>query len=106
MSLELYSILAIYLNSLAQIRISHIAFVGFLTGSIFIIEIRAFYLLREQDVEFAKRSFTVGGWPLFVFYQSPFMAIRMGYKSLNMSPKNGCYRSTVGKAKSHQQHCI
>nr|WP_100623325.1 cytochrome ubiquinol oxidase subunit I [Candidatus Coxiella mudrowiae] len=61
MSLELYSILAIYLNSLAQIRISYIAFVGFLTGSIFIIGIRAFYLLREQDVEFAKRSFTVGG---------------------------------------------
>lgn len=61
MSLELHSISGLYLNSLAQIRISNIAFGRFLTSSIFIIGIRTFYLLREQDVEFAKRSFTVGG---------------------------------------------
>lgn len=61
MSLKLHSIPVIYLHSLAQIRISHIDFGGFLTGSIFVIGISGFYLLREQDVEFAKRSFAVGG---------------------------------------------
>ncbi|ACJ19059.1 cytochrome ubiquinol oxidase subunit I [Coxiella burnetii] len=60
MSLELHSIIALYLNSLAQIRISHVAFGGFLTGSIFVMGVSAFYILVGRDIEFAKRSFAVG----------------------------------------------
>ncbi len=36
-SLELHSIIGLYLNSLAQIQISHVAFDDFLTGSISVI---------------------------------------------------------------------
>ncbi|MCH9770244.1 MAG: cytochrome ubiquinol oxidase subunit I [Gammaproteobacteria bacterium] len=60
MSLELHSILALYTNMLAQVRIGHVAFAGFLTASVFMMGISAFYLLKGRDLAFAKRSFAVG----------------------------------------------
>lgn len=59
MSLQLHSILALYINSLAQIRIGHVAFAGFVTGSMFVMGISAFYLLKGRDINFAKRSFAL-----------------------------------------------
>lgn len=59
MSLQLHSILALYSNSLAQIRIGHVAFAGFMTGTMFIMGISAYYLLKGRDINFAKRSFAV-----------------------------------------------
>lgn len=57
MSIDLQSITALYINMLAQVRIGHVAFAGFLTSSIFMMGISAYYLLKKQDVNFAKRSF-------------------------------------------------
>ena len=59
MTLQLQSIAALYLNYLAQLRIGHVAFAAFLVSSIFVMGISAYYLLRNQDVEFAKRSFAI-----------------------------------------------
>jgi cytochrome d ubiquinol oxidase subunit I len=58
MSVDLESIAALYLNTLAQVRIGHVAFAGFLTSSMFMLGISAFYLLKKQDINFAKRSFS------------------------------------------------
>lgn len=57
LSLELSSIAGLYLNALAQIRIGHVAYAGFITATMFMMGISAFYLLHNRDVNFAKRSF-------------------------------------------------
>lgn len=57
MTLQLHSLTALYLNSLAQIRVGHVAFAGFTVAAMFVMGISAFYLLKKQDVGFAKRSF-------------------------------------------------
>ncbi|OGT25264.1 MAG: cytochrome d terminal oxidase subunit 1 [Gammaproteobacteria bacterium RIFCSPLOWO2_02_FULL_42_14] len=59
MTLELGSIADLYLQPLSQLRIGHVAFAGFLVASMFVIGISAFYLLKNRDVEFAKRSFAI-----------------------------------------------
>lgn len=59
MTLNLSSIAALYLNDLAQLRIGHVAFAGFLLSSIFVMGISAYYLLKGRDIEFAKRSFAI-----------------------------------------------
>jgi len=60
MTLKLQSIAALYLQYLAQIRIGHVAFAGFLVSSIFVVGISAYYLLQNRDIEFATRSFAIG----------------------------------------------
>lgn len=57
MSVDLKSILKLYINTLAQVRIGHVACAGFVTGSMFMMGISAFYLRHKRDVGFAKRSF-------------------------------------------------
>ncbi len=57
MSINLKSLADLYINMLAQVRIGHVAFAGYLTGSMFVMGISAFYILKGRDVAFAKRSF-------------------------------------------------
>jgi len=59
MSVNLTNIAALYLSMLSQIRIGHVAFGSFLTGAMFMMGISAYYMLKNQDVNFAKRSFAV-----------------------------------------------
>lgn len=59
MTLQLQSIAALYMHYLAQIRVSHVAFAGFFLSSIFVMGISAYYLLKNRDAEFAKRSFAI-----------------------------------------------
>ncbi|PIZ04111.1 MAG: cytochrome d terminal oxidase subunit 1 [Gammaproteobacteria bacterium CG_4_10_14_0_8_um_filter_38_16] len=59
MTLQLHSIAALYMHHLAQIRIGHVAFAGLFLSSIFVMGISAFYLLKKQDIAFAKRSFAI-----------------------------------------------
>lgn len=56
MSLQLRSLGALYMNPLAQIRIGHVAYAGYVTSAMFVLGISAFYLLRGRDTDFAKRS--------------------------------------------------
>lgn len=59
MTLQLHSIAALYMQNLSQLRIGHVAFAGFLVSSIFVMGISAYYLIKGQDVAFAKRSFAI-----------------------------------------------
>ncbi len=70
---HLKSILALYQNELAQVRIGHVASGGFVAGSVFVMGISAYYLLKRRDILFARRSFVLAAafgciaWVL-VFY--------------------------------------
>lgn len=59
MTLKLQSIAALYMQNLSQLRIGHVAFAGFLVSSIFVMGVSAYYLIKKQDVAFAKRSFAI-----------------------------------------------
>jgi cytochrome bd ubiquinol oxidase subunit I len=56
MKLHLSNLAALYTNKLAQIRIGHVANAGFLVASTFMTGISAYYLLKNRDSAFAKRS--------------------------------------------------
>jgi cytochrome d ubiquinol oxidase subunit I len=59
MRMELSDFMAVLFNPVAQAKFVHTVSAGYVTGSIFVLAISAWYLLRERHVEFAKRSMTV-----------------------------------------------
>jgi cytochrome d ubiquinol oxidase subunit I len=59
MRMELDSIRAVIFNPVAQSKFVHTVSAGYVTGSIFVLAISAWYLLNRRHVEFAKRSATV-----------------------------------------------
>ncbi|MCH9744062.1 MAG: cytochrome ubiquinol oxidase subunit I [Gammaproteobacteria bacterium] len=59
MSLSITSIAQLYLNFLAQVRIGHVAYAGFLTASMFVLGISSYYILKGRHIAFAKRSMSV-----------------------------------------------
>jgi len=59
MSLALTSILKLYINTLAQVRIGHVAFAGYLTAAVFVLGVSSYYLLKNRDSQFAQRSFSI-----------------------------------------------
>jgi cytochrome d ubiquinol oxidase subunit I len=59
MRMELTSFRDVMFNPVAQAKFVHTVSAGYVTGSVFVLAISAFYLLRGRHVEFAKRSMTV-----------------------------------------------
>ena len=59
MRMELDSIGAVIFNPVAQSKFVHTVSAGYVTGSIFVLAVSAWYLLKGRHVEFAKRSATV-----------------------------------------------
>jgi cytochrome d ubiquinol oxidase subunit I len=59
MRMELSSFSAIFFNPVAQVKFVHTVASGYVTGSIFVLGISAYYLLMHRDVHFARRSFAV-----------------------------------------------
>ncbi|PCI39583.1 MAG: cytochrome d terminal oxidase subunit 1 [Thiotrichales bacterium] len=59
MTMQLDSFVAVYTQLLAQVRVGHVAFAGFMTASMFVLGISSYYLLKGRDVAFALRSFAV-----------------------------------------------
>jgi len=59
MRMELDSIGAVIFNPVAQAKFVHTVSAGYVTGAVFVLAISAWYLLRGEHVEFAKRSATV-----------------------------------------------
>ena len=58
--MKLTSMLALYANLFAQVRIGHVLCAGLSVASVFVMGISAYYLLKGRDIGFAKRSFGVG----------------------------------------------
>ncbi|WP_394757680.1 cytochrome ubiquinol oxidase subunit I [Rhodoferax sp.] len=59
MRMEMVDFWAIVFNPDAQAKFVHTVSAGYVTGSMFVLSISSWYLLKKRDVEFAKRSFRV-----------------------------------------------
>jgi cytochrome d ubiquinol oxidase subunit I len=59
MRMEIASFWDLFFNPVAQAKFVHTVSAGYVTGSIFVLAISAYYVLRGRHLEFAKRSLTV-----------------------------------------------
>jgi len=59
MRMEINSFWDVLFNPVAQAKFVHTISAGYVTGSVFVLAISAYFLLRKRNVEFAKRSITV-----------------------------------------------
>jgi len=59
MRMEVANFADVIFNPVAQAKFVHTISAGYVTGSIFILSISAYYLLRGRNIELAKRSLTV-----------------------------------------------
>ena len=59
MRMELTSFYDVLFNPVAQSKFVHTVSAGYVTGSVFVLAISAWYLLKGRHIEFAKRSMTV-----------------------------------------------
>jgi cytochrome d ubiquinol oxidase subunit I len=59
MRMEVTSFAAVMFNPVAQAKFVHTVSAGYVLGSMFVLSISAWYLLKGRNVEFAKRSMTV-----------------------------------------------
>ncbi|ARB93579.1 cytochrome ubiquinol oxidase subunit I [Legionella longbeachae] len=59
MRMEVTDFVAVMFNPVAQAKFVHTISAGYVTGSIFVLSISAYFLLRGRNINFAKRSMTV-----------------------------------------------
>ena len=59
MRMEMTSFSELILNPVAQVKFIHTVAGGYVAGSMFVLGISAWYLLKGRDLAFAKRSFSV-----------------------------------------------
>jgi len=59
MRMELGSFADLFFNPVAQVKFVHTVAAGYVTGAIFVLGISSYYLLKQRDVAFARRSFAV-----------------------------------------------
>ncbi|MEW6676422.1 MAG: cytochrome ubiquinol oxidase subunit I [Pseudomonadota bacterium] len=59
MRMEMTSFWDLLFNPAAQAKFVHTVSAGYVTGSLFVLGISSWYLLKGRDIEFAKRSFRI-----------------------------------------------
>jgi cytochrome d ubiquinol oxidase subunit I len=59
MRMELIDFAALVFNPVAQSKFVHTVAAGYVTGSLFVLGISSWYLLKAQHIEFARRSFRI-----------------------------------------------
>lgn len=59
MRMEVADFFEIFFNPVAQAKFVHTISAGYVTGSVFVLAISAYFLLRGRNIQFAKRSMTV-----------------------------------------------
>ncbi len=59
MRMELSNFYDVFFNPVAQAKFVHTLSAGYVTGAMFVLSISAYYLLRNRNLQFAKRSFLV-----------------------------------------------
>lgn len=68
MRMELSSFFDVLFSPVAQAKFFHTVCAGYVTASVFVLGISSFYLLKKQDLPFARRSFKVAA--LFGLFSS------------------------------------
>jgi len=59
MRMEMQSFAAVFLNPVAQVKFVHTVAGGYVTASMFVLGISSWYILKNRDLAFARRSFAV-----------------------------------------------
>ncbi|MFD0966011.1 cytochrome ubiquinol oxidase subunit I [Seminibacterium arietis] len=59
MRMEMTSFLELWLNPVAQSKFLHTLSAGYVVGSLFVLGISSYYILKGRDIGFAKRSFSI-----------------------------------------------
>ena len=59
MRMELVSMSELFFNPVAQVKFIHTVAAGYVTGSMFVLSISAWYMLKNRDLAFAHRSFAI-----------------------------------------------
>src|SRR5690554_6388049 len=59
MRMEVVDFAALIFNPVAQVKFVHTVAAGYVTGSIFVLAISSWYLLKKRDLGFARRSFAI-----------------------------------------------
>jgi len=59
MRMEMQSFAEVFLNPVAQVKFVHTVAAGYVTASMFVLGISAWYILKGRDLPFARRSFAV-----------------------------------------------
>ena len=59
MRMEMQSFSAMFFNPVAQVKFVHTVAAGYVTASMFVLGISAWYILNKRDLPFARRSFAV-----------------------------------------------
>jgi cytochrome d ubiquinol oxidase subunit I len=57
--MEMTSFADVFFNPVAQVKFVHTVAAGYVTGSMFVLGISAWYLLNQRDIGFARRSFSI-----------------------------------------------
>jgi cytochrome d ubiquinol oxidase subunit I len=57
--MEMQSFAEVFLNPVAQVKFVHTVAAGYVTASMFVLGISAWYILKGRDLPFARRSFAV-----------------------------------------------
>jgi len=80
MRMELSSFADLIFNPVAQAKFVHTVSAGYTVGSVFVLAISAWYLLRGKHIEFAKRSFAVAaGFGLAAIASAIILGDESGY---------------------------
>lgn len=59
MRMEVTNFSDVIFNPVAQVKFVHTVSAGYVTGAMFVLAISSYYLLKRQDIAFAKRSFAI-----------------------------------------------
>ncbi len=59
MRMDVTDFAALIFNPVAQVKFVHTVAAGYVTGSIFVLAISSWYLLKKRDLGFARRSFAI-----------------------------------------------
>ncbi|KPJ77871.1 MAG: cytochrome d terminal oxidase subunit 1 [Deltaproteobacteria bacterium SG8_13] len=59
MRMELASFSELFFSPVAQVKFVHTVGAGYVTASVFVLAVSSYYLLRNRDLAFARRSFAV-----------------------------------------------
>jgi cytochrome d ubiquinol oxidase subunit I len=59
MRMEMDSFTEVLLNPVAQVKFVHTVSAGYVTGAIFVLAVSSYFMLRNRDIQFARRSFAI-----------------------------------------------
>jgi len=82
MRMELTSFAQVIFNPVAQVKFVHTVAAGYVTASIFVLGISAYYMLKKRDLAFATRSFAVAsGFGLASIFSVIILGDESGYNA-------------------------